>query len=239
MAYGISVTNSDGEYIIQDQQEIFVQKRAGTISHFKYSTRVGSYGYQIANGSSEYPTGTEDVYFQLPVGGWVAYWPWILFVSDGQSTAYTELAFSRIVSNQSTLNYGIFDRISVVGTSTSGYGAQVLNASGLVLWDAALTTNRVSKGGTVVSNASYIQTTSVSSTANAASLRANECHIRKTGQGYNLMYGWTAYRQNSTTWQITKRAVDAGFYPYQGRWFEDQFNRTITYGDARYLLAYL
>jgi len=251
MAYGIVVENLSGHKIIQDQQPIFALKRSGTLSQYQ-TTNVGTapytaqgyphlYGY-LVTGSNAEPVGDEEFFIKLEVGEWVSYHPWQLFISDGQSNAYTTLALSQLTSNRSSnLPYYVFDRmnnISGAGSST-GYGAQVFNASGSCMWDSNEITNRVSQGVTATGGT----TVNVTSTANAVSLRSWYLKITGGGgaigrNGYTLVKNWYAKRVSTTSWEIAVGDIDYGFYPYQGAWYNFSSPTTLLTGDAKVLLAY-
>lgn len=234
MAYGISAVNNNGEVVIQDSNPIFVLKRSGTLSASYSCSYANSYGFYVS-GTPAYATGNEEVFFSVPVGQWFSYYPWITFATNGAQYWYSDLYTTQVAASVNTLNYYIFDRIDTVGAATSGYGVQVYNSSGTAVWDSTKVTNRVSFGATVVSNNTTSQSTSVSSTANAISLRAWEGHGVNVGGNGTALISWAARRSSSSSWVIEKRTVDRGFF--NGSIYY-AFNFTITTGPARYLLAY-
>lgn len=249
MAYGVSVTNSSGHKIIQDTQPIYALKRSGTLSQYKTSnvgstpyTSVGLphlYGYQV-QGTNADPSGTEEVFFEVDVGGWIAYNAFSVFISDGQTTAYDVLVGSDVTSTMSGgLDYYVFDKMdSISGAgAASGYGMQVFNASGTVMWDSNEITNRVDNGYTISS------TTTINSTANAGSIRAWYCTIRSgsgfANGGHTNVNNWYLKRLSTTQWQVAVGVTNYAFYPYQGGWYNFATATDLVTGNARVLLAHV
>ena len=248
MAYGISVNNSNGHKIIQDTAPIYALKRSGTLSYHQTSnvgnepyTAVGLphlYGYKIL-GTNAAITGDEEIFIEVDTGHWVSYMPWIVFISDGQSTGYNTLSECQFTSTMSgPINYYIFDKMtSITGAgSASGYGAQVFNASGDCMWDSGEITNRVSTGLITSS------TSSITSNSNAVSIRSWYLKIQSgSGQfrnGHTNFLSWYAKRDSTTAWTIQKDGfVDYGFYPYQNAWYNYSTATTFLTGDAHVLLA--
>jgi hypothetical protein len=249
MSYGIEVNNSQGNKIIQDQQPIYALKRSGTLSQHETTnqgntpyTTVGLphlYGY-LVSGSNAEMSGDEEVFFEVDVGDWVAYQPWQIFISDGQQNAYNTLRFSQITSTMSSsLSYYVFDKMTSIpnaGAST-GYGAQVFNASSQCMWDSSKLTHRVSQGRIISS------TTTISSTANAVSLRS--WYLQTTSGsgfaegGHTNFNSWYAKRVSTSSWEIAVGPVDYGFYPYNNGWYNFATTTTVLTGDAHLMLAYV
>jgi len=249
MAYGISINNNNNHKIIQDQNPIYALKRSGTLSQYQttnqgsapyYPTHEHAYGYLVQNTAAD-PTGTEDIFFKLDVGQWISYWPFQLFLSDGQTSAYTTLALSDFTSNRSTsINYYIFDRMNQItgAGAASGYGMQVFDTSGSCMWDSNEITNRVSYGAQITS------TTTINTTANAVSMRqwyiAVYPSIGFARGGANPLYGWRCRRVSTSSWVVEIDYVDAGFYPYQGEWYGlSGSTNPLVNGNARVLFAYV
>lgn len=234
MSYGIIARNNSNEVVIQDENPTYVLKRSGTLNSSFYSSYANSYGFYVT-GTPAAPLGTEEVLFSVPVGGWISYYPWITFATSGQQTYYSDLNTTELAASMSSVQYSVFDKIDVVGAATSGYGAQVFNSSGVVVWDGTKVTNRVSLGATVVTNSTNSQSVTINSDANATALRAWECHLNAVGGEGTAITSWAARRVNSSLWAIEKRVVDRGYF--SGSFFY-QFNAVVTVGDARYLLGY-
>lgn len=249
MSYGISVNNSSGNKIIQDQNPIYALKRSGTLSQHETTNQGNTpyrtvglpdlYGY-LVSGSNAEMSDDEEVFFEVDVGDWVSYQPWQVFISDGQTNAYNTLRYSQVTSTMSSsLSYYVFDKmtsISNVGTA-SGYGAQVFNASSQCMWDSSKLTHRVSQGRIISS------TTTISSTANAVSLRSWYLKLSSgsgfANGGHTNFNSWYAKRVSTSSWQIGVGPVDYGFYPYQGGWYNFSTATTILTGDAHVMLAYV
>ena len=249
MTYGISVTNSSGHKIIQDEQPIYALKRSGTLSQHETSNRGNTpyttvglphlYGYLITGSNAEM-SGDEEVFFKVNVGDWVSYQPWQVFISDGQTSAYNTLRYSQITSTMSSsLSYYVFDKMTSISNagSSSGYGAQVFNTSSQCMWDSSKLTHRVSQGRILSS------TTTISSTANAVSLRSWYLQLTSgsgfANGGHTNFNSWYAKRLNTSSWQIGVGPVDYGFYPYQGNWYNFATTTTLLTGNAHVMLAYV
>lgn len=249
MAYGISVTNASGHKIIQDQQPIYALKRSGTLSQ-NSTTNVGNtpyttvglphlYGYSVLGSNAEM-SGDEEVFFKVDVGDWIAYQPFEVSISDGQQTSYNALRISQITSTMSSsLSYYVFDKmtsISNAGTST-GYGAQVFNTSSQCMWDSNKLTHRVSQGRIINT------TTTISSTANAVSIRSWYLKLTSgsgyAGGGHTNFSSWYAKRVSTSSWQIAIGPVDYGFYPYNNAWYNYSTTTVVLTGDAHVMLAYV
>jgi len=130
------------------------------------------------------------------------------------------------------------NNISGAGSST-GYGAQVFNASGSCMWDSNEIVNRVSQGVTATGGT----TVNITSTANSVSIRSWYLKITSGGGapsvgGYTLVKNWYAKRVSTTSWEIAVGDIDYGFYPYQGNWYNFGTPTTLLTGDAKVLLAY-
>lgn len=248
MAYGVLITNSSGHKIIQDEQPIYALDRSGTLPQARTSNVGGApytsggyphvYGYDVVGSAAE-PSGEEEVFFEVAVGDWIAYHPWSVFISDGQNTAYNVMRGSNIVSLKSGgLNYYVFDRMdNIAGAgSSSGYGMQVFNGSGTVMWDSTEITNRVEAGYQISSS------TTINSTANAGSIRAWYCTVLGGPSGYggwNAIQNWYLKRISTTQWQVAVGVVDYGFYPYGGGWYGFSTTTGLIAGNARVLLAHV
>jgi|GEM_PF-4204346 hypothetical protein len=249
MSYGISVNNSSGNKIIQDENPIYALKRSGTLSQHETTnqgntpyTTVGLphlYGY-LVSGSNAEMSDDEEVFFEVDVGDWVSYQPWQVFISDGQTNAYNTLRYSQVTSTMSSsLSYYVFDKMTSIPNAgaSSGYGAQVFNASSQCMWDSSKLTHRVSQGRIISS------TTTISSTANAVSLRSWYLKLSSgsgfANGGHTNFNSWYAKRVSTSSWQIGVGPVDYGFYPYQGGWYNFATATTILTGDAHVMLAYV
>jgi hypothetical protein len=249
MSYGISVNNSSGNKIIQDENPIYALKRSGTLSQYETTnqgntpyTTVGLphlYGY-LVSGSNAEMSDDEEVFFEVDVGDWVSYQPWQVFISDGQTNAYNTLRYSQVTSTMSSsLSYYIFDKMTSIPNAgaSSGYGAQVFNASSQCMWDSSKLTHRVSQGRIISS------TTTISSTANAVSLRSWYLKLSSgsgfANGGHTNFNSWYAKRVSTSSWEIAVGPVDYGFYPYQGGWYNFATATTILTGDAHVMLAYV
>jgi len=249
MSYGIEVKNTAGNKIIQAEQPIYALKRSGTLlqnsttnkGNTPYTT-VGLphlYGYSVLNTDAEM-SGDEEVFFEVDVGDWIAYQPFQVSISDGQQSSYNALRISQITSTMSSsLNYYVFDKMTSIPNagSSSGYGAQVFNASSQCMWDSSKLTHRVSQGRIISS------TTTISSTANAVSLRS--WYLKLTsGSGYadgghTNFNSWYAKRVSTSSWQIAVGPVDYGFYPYNNAWYNYSTTTVILTGNAHLMLAYV
>jgi len=249
MSYGISVNNSSGNKIIQDENPIYALKRSGTLSQYETTnqgntpyTTVGLphlYGY-LVSGSNAEMSDDEEVFFEVDVGDWVSYQPWQVFISDGQTNAYNTLRYSQVTSTMSSsLSYYVFDKMTSIPNAgaSSGYGAQVFNASSQCMWDSSKLTHRVSQGRIISS------TTTISSTANAVSLRSWYLKLSSgsgfANGGHTNFNSWYAKRVSTSSWEIAVGPVDYGFYPYQGGWYNFATATTILTGDAHVMLAYV
>jgi hypothetical protein len=234
MSYGIIARNNNNEVVIQDQTPIYVLKRSGTLNSSFFSSFANSHGFFV-NNTPAAPLGTEEVFFSVPVGGWVSFYPWITFATDGQQQFFSDLNTTELAASMSQVQYFVFDKLDVVGAATSGYGAQVFNQNGVAVWDSTKVTNRVSFGATILTNSTNSQSVTVNSDANAVSLRAWECHLNAVGSPGTAIRSWAARRTSGSQWAIEKRIVDRGYFR-NGTFL--QFNAVVTVGDARYLLGY-
>lgn len=246
MSYGVTITNSQNHKIIQDGDPIYALKRYGTLSPVKQGPETGWYAYDVSVSSAE-PTGTEEVFFEISVGNWIAHkpfftWlggpPWQYQYYEPELLQYNSLWNHS--SNQSTLPYYVFDRMDNIPNagSSTGYGMQVFNSNGTVCWDSNKVTNRVSKGGTVGSTS-----TNISSTANAISLRSWQAAVGPIVNGNrNYLTGHVATRTSTSAWNIAIGNQDWGWFarsPSDGTTAQIPNSPYINNADARYLLAYV
>lgn len=249
MAYGVEILNDFGRKVIQDGDPIYALKRSGTLSPVKTGPETGWFAYDISVSAAE-PTGTEEVVFELNIGSWIAHQPWYVWVGgppwqfqyyEPELSKYNSLWNHK--SNQSTLPYHVFDRMDNIPNAgdATGYGMQVFNSDGTVCWDSNKITNRVSKAGTLTTSGGTI-----SSTANAVSIRSWYCDVIKFGGDYptgrNHIRSYRATRTSSSQWDIYLNNVDRGWFsraPTNGDTASvpnDWVNNTAV---AHYLLAYV
>jgi hypothetical protein len=249
MSYGVSILNSQGHKVIQDGDPIYALKRSGTLNPVKTGSVTGWYAYDVSVSAAE-PTGTEEVLFQLDVGNWIAHQPWYIWLGgppwqfqyfEPELSQYNSLWNHK--SNQSTLPYYVFDRMDNIpgAGAATGYGMQVFDSNGTVCWDSNEITNRVSKAGTVTTSGA-----SISSTANAVSLRSWYCDITRIGpvtvNTLNNVRSYRATRVSSSSWDISIGIVDKmGFSrsPDNNTTASVADNWVNNTADAHYLLGYV
>jgi hypothetical protein len=250
MAYGALVINDSGHKVIQDASPIFALKRSGTLQPVYQGPETGWYAYDISVSLAE-PTGTEEVFFELPVGGWLGHKPffsWLGGPANGQLDQGNGQYFVPELeqynslwnhsSNQSSLDYYVFDTMDNIpgAGAATGYGMQVFDSSGNVTWDSNAITNRVSVGGTVSTS-----TITVNSTANSCSLRSHYQDFVLVNGNRNWIRGHKITRTSTTQWKVGLGFIDKGWFsrdPNNNTTAQIPNGYWICQDDGQYMLAY-